>query len=58
MSSGSEYEFNFVCLGVMVDGFIEDDDSWCGWLCCNCKLVCDCDEGFWLLFGGEFVEIL
>lgn len=58
VSSGSEHELNSVCLGAMVDGFIEDDDSRCGRSRCNCKSACDCDEGSRSSLGGELAEIL
>lgn len=64
VSSGSEHELNSVCLGAMVDGFIEDDDnSRCGRSRCNCKSsgsMCDCDdfEGSRSSLGGELAEIL
>lgn len=65
VSSGSEHELNSVCLGAMVDGFMEDDsdnDS-CGRSRCNCKSsgsICDCDDfdDSRSSLGGELAEIL
>jgi uncharacterized protein (TIGR01615 family) len=62
VSSGSEHELNSVCLGAMVDGFIEND-------CdggrfprsrCNCSSMCDCSdfEDSRSSLGGELSEIL
>lgn len=66
VSSGSEHELNSVCLGAMVDGFIEDDSDGgrCGRSRCNCQLsgspLCDCSdyEDSRSSLGGELSEIL
>ena len=65
LSSGSEHEINSVCLGAMVDRFMEDEDDSArsGRSRCSCKLsgsVCECNEfdDFRSSLGGELSEIL
>lgn len=63
VSSGSEHELNSVCLGAMVDGFIENDcDSGSRFARsrCNCQSMCDCSdfEDSRSSLGGELSEIL
>ena len=65
VSSGSEHELNSVCLGAMVDGFIENDTDGgrCGRSRCNCDMsgpLCDCSEieDSRSSLGGELSEIL
>jgi uncharacterized protein (TIGR01615 family) len=62
ISSGSEHELNSVCLGAMVDRFMEDEAD-CGRSRCSCKLsesVCECNDfdDYRPAFGGELSEIL
>lgn len=62
VSSGSEHELNSVCLGAMVDGFIENDSD-AGRFPrsrCNCSSMCDCSdfEDSRSSLGGELSEIL
>ena len=62
ISSGSEHELNSVCLGAMVDRFMEDEAD-CGRSRCSCKLsesVCECNDfdDYKPAFGGELSEIL
>nr|XP_024368885.1 uncharacterized protein LOC112279052 [Physcomitrium patens]PNR59870.1 hypothetical protein PHYPA_002662 [Physcomitrium patens] len=64
VSSGSEHEFNSVCLGAMVNGFIENeaDNGRFSRPLCNCEAsgaMCDCndfDESMSSL--GELAELL
>lgn len=65
VSSGSEHEAASVCLGAMVNGFIENDTDGgrCGRSRCNCELsgsMCDCNdfEEARSSLGGELSEIL
>ncbi|KAG0570390.1 hypothetical protein M758_6G153200 [Ceratodon purpureus] len=66
VSSGSEHELNSVCLGAMVDGFIENDSDGgrCGRSRCNCQMsgssLCDCSDfdDSRSSLGGELSEIL
>lgn len=65
VSSGSEHEFNSVCLGAMVNGFIENeaDSGRCGRTRCNCESsgsLCDCSDfdDSRSSLGGELSEIL
>jgi uncharacterized protein (TIGR01615 family) len=54
-SSGSEHELNSVCLGAMVDGFIENDSDSDRFphSRCNCISMCDCSN-----FDESLPEIL
>lgn len=65
VSSGSEHEINSVCLGAMVDRFMEDeaDGGRSVRSRCSCKLggsMCDCSEldDYRSSMGGELSEIL
>lgn len=62
VSSGSEHELNSVCLGAMVNGFIENDSdsSRFGRSRCNCIAMCDCSnfDDSRSSLGGELSEIL
>ncbi|KAG0627785.1 hypothetical protein M758_2G228000 [Ceratodon purpureus] len=64
MSSGSEHELNSVCLGAMVDRFMEDevDSGRSVRSRCSCKFsgsMCECDfDEYRSSLGGELSEIL
>ncbi|KAG0588798.1 hypothetical protein KC19_2G269800 [Ceratodon purpureus] len=63
VSSGSEHEVNSVCLGAMVDRFLEDGAGGGRSVMrsrCSCKSMCECDFDEYKAsqLGGELSEIL